>query len=180
MLKVCTKHIYYEGSRQEWCISTIYHAWDTPFWSGTLNKFSLDLPSAGIILSVHHFAKSGNGKAKRTHQYHLVLHNNPSLLLHCSCASLHLSHQTCLPLCGHRQVNKTTSKVNENTKKLSIPISVILKRNKQKYFSFNTQMPLIFQPHLNWFTVDRDASELTIRETLWHKVLCMQCRMVVS
>ena len=21
----------------EWCISTIYHAWDTPFWSGTLD-----------------------------------------------------------------------------------------------------------------------------------------------
>ena len=26
-----------EGSRPEWCISTIYHAWDTPFWSGTLD-----------------------------------------------------------------------------------------------------------------------------------------------
>ena len=25
-----------EGFRPEWCISTIYHAWDTPFWSGTL------------------------------------------------------------------------------------------------------------------------------------------------
>ena len=24
------------GSRPEWCISTIYHAWDTPFWLGTL------------------------------------------------------------------------------------------------------------------------------------------------
>ena len=25
-----------EGSRPEWCISPIYHAWDTPFWLGTL------------------------------------------------------------------------------------------------------------------------------------------------
>ena len=24
-----------EGFQPEWCISTIYHAWDTPFWSGT-------------------------------------------------------------------------------------------------------------------------------------------------
>ena len=28
--------LHFEGSRTEWCISTIYHAWDTPFWSGTL------------------------------------------------------------------------------------------------------------------------------------------------
>ena len=27
----------FEGFRPEWCISTTYHAWDTPFWSGTLN-----------------------------------------------------------------------------------------------------------------------------------------------
>ena len=38
----CLLHIvlglaYFEGSRPEWCISTIYHAWDTPFWSGTLD-----------------------------------------------------------------------------------------------------------------------------------------------
>ena len=25
-----------EGFRPNWCVSTIYHAWDTPFWSGTL------------------------------------------------------------------------------------------------------------------------------------------------
>ena len=29
-----------EGFRPEWCISTIYHAWDTPFWLGTLNIHS--------------------------------------------------------------------------------------------------------------------------------------------
>ena len=29
--------LHIEGSRPEWCISTIYHAWDAPFWSGTLN-----------------------------------------------------------------------------------------------------------------------------------------------
>ena len=27
----------FEGFRPEWCISTTYHAWDTPFWSGTLD-----------------------------------------------------------------------------------------------------------------------------------------------
>ena len=26
---------YVEGFRPEWCISTIYHAWDAPFWSWT-------------------------------------------------------------------------------------------------------------------------------------------------
>ena len=30
-----------KGFLSEWCISTIYHAWDTPFWPGTLKmKFS--------------------------------------------------------------------------------------------------------------------------------------------
>ena len=29
--------VYIEGSQPEWCISTIYHVWDTPFWSGTLD-----------------------------------------------------------------------------------------------------------------------------------------------
>ena len=28
----------FEGFRPEWCISAIYHAWVTPFWSGTLNS----------------------------------------------------------------------------------------------------------------------------------------------
>ena len=26
-----------EGFRPEWCVSSIYHAWETPFWSGTLD-----------------------------------------------------------------------------------------------------------------------------------------------
>ena len=30
-----------EGFRPEWCISTIYHAWDTPFWLGTLKLCGL-------------------------------------------------------------------------------------------------------------------------------------------
>ena len=29
--------VHIKGSLPEWCISTIYHAWDTPFWSGTLD-----------------------------------------------------------------------------------------------------------------------------------------------
>ena len=28
---------HFEGFWPEWYISTIYHAWDTPFWLGTLN-----------------------------------------------------------------------------------------------------------------------------------------------
>ena len=28
-----------DGFRPEWCISTIYCVWDTPFWSGTLDMF---------------------------------------------------------------------------------------------------------------------------------------------
>ena len=34
--------LHIEGSWPEWCISTIYHAWDTPLWSGTLD-FSKNL-----------------------------------------------------------------------------------------------------------------------------------------
>ena len=34
---VATLYIYIEVFQPEWCISTIYHAWDTPFWSGTLD-----------------------------------------------------------------------------------------------------------------------------------------------
>ena len=30
---------YIEGCRPERYISTTYHAWDTPFWSGTLNMY---------------------------------------------------------------------------------------------------------------------------------------------
>ena len=30
----------FEGSRPEWCISTIHRALDTPFWSGTLDLYS--------------------------------------------------------------------------------------------------------------------------------------------
>ena len=32
-----TVYAYIEGSQPERCISIIYHAWDTPFWSGTLS-----------------------------------------------------------------------------------------------------------------------------------------------
>ena len=35
-----------EGSWPEWCISTIYHAWDTSFWSGTLEME--DMITAGV------------------------------------------------------------------------------------------------------------------------------------
>ena len=38
MSKSCVPHlVHIEGSRPEWCISTIYHASDTPFRSGTLD-----------------------------------------------------------------------------------------------------------------------------------------------
>ena len=30
-----------EGFQPEWCISTIYHAWDIPFWQETLDLFHL-------------------------------------------------------------------------------------------------------------------------------------------
>ena len=33
-------HMHIEGSQPECCISTIYYAWETPFWSGTLNMQS--------------------------------------------------------------------------------------------------------------------------------------------
>ena len=33
----CHSQGHIKGSRPEWCISTKYHAWDTPFWSGTFH-----------------------------------------------------------------------------------------------------------------------------------------------
>ena len=44
LLKHSWRQAYFEGSRPEWCISTTYHAWDTPFWLGTLD----------IMLEIHH------------------------------------------------------------------------------------------------------------------------------
>ena len=40
-----------EGFQPQWCISTIYHAWDTPFWSGTLKmlKQSIFTILAGLL-----------------------------------------------------------------------------------------------------------------------------------
>ena len=38
MWSMCQRHI--EGFWPEWCISTVYHAWDTPFWPGTLEMFT--------------------------------------------------------------------------------------------------------------------------------------------
>ena len=48
----------FEGSQPEWCISTIFHAWDTPFWSKTLDNFVLCwtwIQSPGLVLSLHCF-----------------------------------------------------------------------------------------------------------------------------
>ena len=40
---------YIEGSRPEWCISTVYHAWDTPFWSGTLHIILVQNPCVLVL-----------------------------------------------------------------------------------------------------------------------------------
>ena len=47
-----------EGFRPEWCISTTYHAWDTPFWLGTLDlllQLCKILPPVKQIPSATHF-----------------------------------------------------------------------------------------------------------------------------
>ena len=36
--------LYFEGSRPEWCISSMIYSRDTPFWSGTLDLFLYLLP----------------------------------------------------------------------------------------------------------------------------------------
>ena len=55
---------YSEGSKPEWCICTIYHAWDTPFWSGTLNFFlschALYMPLFAFINEVCFFSYDRN------------------------------------------------------------------------------------------------------------------------
>ena len=35
----CDVELYFEGFQPEWCISTIYHCRDTPFWSVTLDLY---------------------------------------------------------------------------------------------------------------------------------------------
>ena len=40
-----------EGFWPEWCFSTIYHAWDTPFWSWTL--ICMDVQLVDISVEVH-------------------------------------------------------------------------------------------------------------------------------
>ena len=44
-----------EGSRPEWCISTIYHAWDTPLWSGTLDIAEWEYEDKNISSADKHF-----------------------------------------------------------------------------------------------------------------------------
>ena len=43
------RFLHIEGSRPEWCISAVYHAWDTPFWSGTLDIWRFFRPTNEII-----------------------------------------------------------------------------------------------------------------------------------
>ena len=43
--------IYIEGFRPEWCISTIYHALDTPFWSGTLDIYIYTYMKVDLVIS---------------------------------------------------------------------------------------------------------------------------------
>ena len=45
-----------KGSRPEWCISIIYHAWDTPFWSGTLDIFYQFSVTLAMITDSNSFA----------------------------------------------------------------------------------------------------------------------------
>ena len=49
----CCCQVHIEGSWSEWCIFTIYHAWDTPFWSGTLDTWVL------VGLDIHHIFQGG-------------------------------------------------------------------------------------------------------------------------
>ena len=42
-------YLYIEGFRPEWYISTKYHAWDTPFWLGTLDIVILSWCSPRIV-----------------------------------------------------------------------------------------------------------------------------------
>ena len=45
--------LYIEGFRPEWCISTIYRAWDTPFWSGTLD-ICLQIHNCNLVVQIRH------------------------------------------------------------------------------------------------------------------------------
>ena len=47
----CGGGSHFEGFRPDWYISTIYYAWDTPFWSGTLDiVYAYMIPS---IINTH-------------------------------------------------------------------------------------------------------------------------------
>ena len=61
--------VYIKGFRPEWCISTIYHAWDTPFWSGTLDMCVYICVVLYVNCSCMCFLKVGKTGASHEHMW---------------------------------------------------------------------------------------------------------------
>ena len=52
-MRICVSVFYIEGSRPEWCMSSMIHNKDTPFWSGTLDIVLSHSLCAILISSVY-------------------------------------------------------------------------------------------------------------------------------
>ena len=64
---------YIEGSRPERCISTTYHAWDTAFWSGTLDVLSWSTDRSCIKLKKKKKTVLSYFSAKLFHMFFLLM-----------------------------------------------------------------------------------------------------------
>ena len=65
---------YIKGFQPEWCISTIYHTWDTPFWLETLNMWQCCLNSwhfQSIHIITHMFSHTHTHIHTHTHTMNL-------------------------------------------------------------------------------------------------------------
>ena len=91
------KH-YFACFRPEWCISTIYHAWDTPFWLGTLDLCGISgtrltrLEHHPLTLSSHTCLSQ---VISRIITMAALTHHVPQAAQHFSFASLQTSFDAC-------------------------------------------------------------------------------------
>ena len=75
---------YIEGFQPEWCISTIYHAWDALFWSGTL-----DIQCTNTFTHTQHITHETHIQFTHTHNYHRIPRSSHPL----QSVSCHTGHE---------------------------------------------------------------------------------------
>ena len=108
--KKCMLFQHFKGSQLEWCISAIYHAWDTPFWSGTLEHFEyaiaifINLWRVYILRSIHSTPKILNTiyQQERKSWLPVFVHLHIGEVAHLSFLAFLLLWELTLLLCRQR------------------------------------------------------------------------------